>query len=390
MTITIEWATGIISVLKVDMELVQSVPTVIYKLDLNVFRLALKDLEDDPAGMGFQKTHDHNTTITIGGVTLARVINILPPYTVTFEDDQYAVNLINANSNVADRTNVNQVSVRSANSAGLITSDGIEALEYERGVHIDVANGTTGTLYPRGTHRLPVNNLADAQLIASVRGFRILYIMGTLTLGASDDVGGYILVGMSPIDSEVIVTSGCSTEMTEFRKMVLSGGLDGEVMIREDCHIRDLTGLEGHLHGCILKGNIVLAGSEDIDMIDCASGVPGGGTPVIDMGGDGPGLGLRAYAGGIKLINKSGSASVSVDFVSGQLKLANTVTDGTIVVRGAGWISEPYQTGTTIIRDNGLINPGLVWDELTADHEDIGSTGEALGTLKGRKLVPSP
>jgi len=42
---------------------------------------------------------------------------------VTFEDGSYAVNLVGANSNISDITNLNSVSVRAANSAGLIDSD---------------------------------------------------------------------------------------------------------------------------------------------------------------------------------------------------------------------------------------------------------------------------
>jgi hypothetical protein len=100
--------------------LVQASPTEIRELDLNAFRLKLKDLEDSPEGMPYLDTHRHNTSVTLGGVTFARLIEIINDYTITFEDGQYAVNLVGANSNVGDRVNVNQVSVRSANSAGLI------------------------------------------------------------------------------------------------------------------------------------------------------------------------------------------------------------------------------------------------------------------------------
>lgn len=100
------------------MTLIQASPE-IRQLDLDVFRLALKNLEDNEDGQIFIDTHRHNTSVAIGGLTLARVIEIINGYTVTFEDGQYAVNLVGANSNVADVTNVNQVSVRSANSAGL-------------------------------------------------------------------------------------------------------------------------------------------------------------------------------------------------------------------------------------------------------------------------------
>lgn len=119
MAISIDWATLEIIVPKADLTLVQTSPFEVRSLDLDVFRLALKDIEDSSDGMAFTRTHNHNTTINLGGVILARVIEILEPYTVTFEDGQYAVNLLGANSNVGDKVNVNQVSIRSANSAGL-------------------------------------------------------------------------------------------------------------------------------------------------------------------------------------------------------------------------------------------------------------------------------
>jgi len=92
----------------------------IYELDLDQFRLDLKSLEDDEEGMPFLDTHRHNTEVTLGGITLARVIEFINGYTVTFEDGQYAVNAVGANSNIADVMNVNQVSLRTFNSAGLI------------------------------------------------------------------------------------------------------------------------------------------------------------------------------------------------------------------------------------------------------------------------------
>ena len=118
--IYVDWANRVIYVPKQITSLVQASPTEIRELNLNDFRLTLKDLEDSPEGMPYIDTHRHNTTVTLGGVTFARLIEIINDYTITFEDGQYAVNLVGANSNVGDRVNVNQVSVRSANSAGLI------------------------------------------------------------------------------------------------------------------------------------------------------------------------------------------------------------------------------------------------------------------------------
>jgi hypothetical protein len=119
MAIAIDWGPRVIHVPKADMTLVQSTPIEMRELDLDEFRMALKDLEDGEEGMAFPDTHRHETESAIGGITYARKIEIINGYTVTFEDGQYVVNLVGANSNVIDRMNPNNVSARSANSAGL-------------------------------------------------------------------------------------------------------------------------------------------------------------------------------------------------------------------------------------------------------------------------------
>ena len=99
------------------MPLIQSSPE-IRELDVDAFRLTLRNMEDDPDGRPWPRTHDHNTTITIAGVTYARSVEIIDPYFVTFEDGQYVVNLIGANNNVFTQRTFNSVSVNPSNSAG--------------------------------------------------------------------------------------------------------------------------------------------------------------------------------------------------------------------------------------------------------------------------------
>lgn len=118
MSIAIDWPTGVISVPQADLT---SLGGGVYELDLETFRLALRALEATDDGMFFPPTHVHNPPVDIGGTTLAQVVLLINGYTVTFEDDQYAVNIVGGNSNVAPNVNVNQVSVRPGNSAGLIT-----------------------------------------------------------------------------------------------------------------------------------------------------------------------------------------------------------------------------------------------------------------------------
>ena len=124
MAISINWNTKVIMVPRADLTLIQSNPKEIREMDVDWFRLELKNIEDSDEGITQLDTHRHNTTVELGGLTLARVVEIINGYTVTFEDGQYAVNLVGANNNISDVTNVNQVSVRASNSAGMVVVEG--------------------------------------------------------------------------------------------------------------------------------------------------------------------------------------------------------------------------------------------------------------------------
>ena len=97
----------------------------VYELDVNQFRLDLKDLEDEADGIVLLDTHRHNTQVTVGGVTLARVVEIINGYTVTFQDtgSPYSVKCVGANHNISDVKNVNQVSLIVGNTAGMVVTD---------------------------------------------------------------------------------------------------------------------------------------------------------------------------------------------------------------------------------------------------------------------------
>jgi hypothetical protein len=187
MAITINWPTGVITVPKADMTLIQSIPIEIRELNLNTFRLTLKDLEDDAEGQPWPTTHNHNTAVTVGGVTLARVVEIINGYTVTFEDGSYAVNLVGANSNLADVVNLNSVSVRSANSAGLVNLQGLDAIRFQveslRDTHqgfgsvyyYDPINGNDGN--PGNEPSAPVRTFAAALSLCSSGRGDVIYIL---------------------------------------------------------------------------------------------------------------------------------------------------------------------------------------------------------------------
>jgi hypothetical protein len=96
----------------------------LYELDVNEFRLALKDIEDSEEGMSFPDTHRHNTEAILSGTTYARQLEIINEYTVTFENGNYSVKCVGANHNIGDVKNYNSVSLIIGNSAGMVVGGG--------------------------------------------------------------------------------------------------------------------------------------------------------------------------------------------------------------------------------------------------------------------------
>lgn len=119
MAISIDPLTYIIFIPRADLSLIGGT---LYSMDTNAFRLELKAWEDDPEGIVHPKTHNHNTEVTIVGTTYYRTIEIIPPYSITFEDGQYSVILQGSNNNIWDVQNgilnQNQVQVIPTNTAG--------------------------------------------------------------------------------------------------------------------------------------------------------------------------------------------------------------------------------------------------------------------------------
>ena len=381
MAITIDWPTGVINIPKADMTLLQSTPTEIRQLNLDTFRLILKDLEDGEEGMPWPKTHNHNTTVTVGGVTLARVVELINGYTVTFEDGQYAVNLVGANSNVGDKVNVNQVSVRSANSAGLQDLSTILSSAYNGEVCVDPNSPNAGTDVPVGTRGTPVNNLADAKLIAEKENAHNIRILRSMTIENVDFSDGYRFVTDSPVTEQLTLAPSANVRNCDFEFCNIQGTLDGNNIYRQ-CVLGDVSFTSGFVFQCSLNGTITLEPGALLGALDCFSNtLAGQASPVIDFNGSGQLL-LRNYAGVIDLINHtddSGDGDVCIDMSSGRVFVRSSCTAGLFPIRGVAEVTDE-STGTCDVRDltvNGKI-----------DTTDTSLNIINEGVQKASKLIP--
>jgi len=373
MAITIDWGTQVINVPRADMVLVQSVPTEIRQLDLDAFRQTLNDLQDDPEGMPFPTTHNHVQPITVGGVTLARIIEIINGYTVTFEDGQYAVNLVGANSNVGDVTNVNQVSIRSANSAGLTFSDQINQQSFAGFVWIDTINGLPGIQFPRGTTTDPVSNWPDADAIADGLNLENFKLRHTLVMPVAENLDTYTIEGLNTVDS-VVVLQGGSTDSLSLSNLSVTGDFGTGYTILRQCVLGTITEFEGGAFECVVNGNITLtaspAGISDISFMNCVSGFPGNVTFVLDCNATTRDIQFRNWSGGMVIQNFSGGNSMSVDVSQGKVTIDASCTAGQILVRGVAQVIDNSGPGCDVVLDGtvtNLVAAGTITDQDKAD-----------------------
>ncbi len=141
MSISVNWGTRVISV---PQSYLTALGGDLYELDVDQFRLDLKDLEDGEEGIPFPDTHRHNTQVTLSGVTYARTFEIINSYTVTFESGAYKVTCVGANHNVADVMNYSGVAIIIGNAAGLIVAEtGVSGLtQAESDALININNKT--------------------------------------------------------------------------------------------------------------------------------------------------------------------------------------------------------------------------------------------------------
>jgi len=386
MAITIDYTTRVISIPKADMTLVQSTPNEVRELDTNQFRLTLKDIEDDIGGIPFVDTHVHFTEVSIGGVVYARLVQIINGYTVTFEDGQYIVNLVGSNNNILDVTNLNQVSVRPSNAAGLISNSAIEYSSFNGGVTIDVVNGAAGTVYNIGTPQNPVNNLADALLIAEVRGFDTLIFKSDFTFESGDDVTLYTLRGVSQAGTTLTFNSGCITAGCNIELATVQGTLVSPQSFH-DCTFLNITGGTVGAVGtmeverCVFDGTITLSASleGEINLVNCISGIPGTTDPIFDVNGADVDVVIRNYSGGMDIRNVTQSTTdISIDMHSGHVTLASTCTAGTIIVRGRGKLTD--NSGGAVVDANHFIT-GDKFTDIKHSVQSLKGFGRAFGSV---------
>lgn len=251
-----------------------------------------------------------------------------------------------------------QVVKTSSSSATLLDQENQQAAVYNGVVAWDPTSSNSGTNFPTGTREFPVNNLADAQLIADSRGLYTVAVMSDATIATEDMSKGYLFRGDSISTVTLTINSAADVSNCTFENFNINGATFDPGVTIQGCHaLQGFTFVGMTFNLCLLDGVFVNAGTDQVNVLDCWSGDPGSGAgryPIFDLANLDADLVVRGWEGGLAIRNVDDSgAELSFDYSSGRLVLESSCIAGTFAVRGICDLDD-QSTGSAVVYNDTL------------------------------------
>lgn len=255
-----------------------------------------------------------------------------------------------------------------------------EAAQYSKAVYLDSVNGRAGITDPIGLERDPVDNLADALIIAGKRGTNRIFIVNDFTFTSSVNITGYEFLGSDNQTTVLTFEPGAILAYCEFHNFRMTGDIAGMIEL-SDCVLTDLGSIGVVpssqtliVRRCEFNGNITFPAnySGTVVVIDSYTGLSGGSYAVLDYGGSNANLVMRGYMGQVELKNVTQGNRLDITMAGGEIELDSSVTSADIHFTGTGLLidhstheeilSGTWNTGVTV--DNESTSPGTVTDKV--------------------------
>lgn len=267
-----------------------------------------------------------------------------------------------------------QVLKTSSSSATTQELEDIQYSSFNGAIHIDMNAGVSGTAFPIGTPRRPVNNLADALLINIEREFDEFEIIGDFTLANGESLSGFKIRGKGVTynvkKTAITLEAGCSTSQTEYHDCHITGDQGGESIYR-DCLIEDLVDSHCSYHRCGFVGTITMPGGGGFDthtkdVIDCHTGRT---NFTWDMNAISMDFRFVRFSGDITFSNgTSATSTVELHMQGGTVTIDASCTASTFNISGDGTI---INNSTATVNDNGTYTKLLeLWQRLGLDPDN--------------------
>lgn len=283
-----------------------------------------------------------------------------------------------------------QILKTGSSSATDRNSQDIEYASFDGGVSVNLSSPYSGTSFPVGTKRQPVNNFSDALDILNYRGFSKIYLGSasreTFIIDSGLDFENICFCGESPEKTQIEIMDSTNVYGCSFSCVTISGILDGYCTIA-DSVINNIILFSGCINHSGLCGLISLGDNIQSSIIDCFDYIAGSDSPIIDMGGSGQALVLSNYSGNIGIINKTGNDSISIGLDSGCVALGSTVTNGEIIISGIGALID-NSVGANV--DSTNLIEGIKIQKIAYNDEICLDTIDGTpGTVFGKNGLPT-
>jgi len=206
-----------------------------------------------------------------------------------------------------------------------------EDLAYGGIIHIDTGSSYSGSTFPVGTESKPVNNLADAVAIGIDRGIRTFHLDSDLVLDRP--MNGYVFDGSGKaMDLNNQMTNGST-----FKALEVTGTQNSFFSMFIGCRFKNFTNFAGMMQACFFTTTTPMSLRSGISsvMSDCRSAIAGTSSPVFDYGNGNIDLSVRAYSGGLRIINSDDADNTTtLEYIAGKFNFEETNTAGLFEVRG--------------------------------------------------------
>jgi len=241
----------------------------------------------------------------------------------------------------------------------------IEYASFNGGATIDFVNGVAGTDGKKGNQQNPVNNLADAKAIIAARGLpKTLFVIGNFTMGETDSVAGYTVIGEDPSSTLFTLTAGNSTIAAKLHNLTITGTCGGR-MDMTNCHLKNIVGLcasggDANIVDSMLMGSIQFKNIADrtFNFVSCY-GPSGADALTVDCNGCMADVNFVDWTGTITVENiNHADCNWSFNIDSGHLTLGNSVLLAAIIaVSGTAKFTNNTSLPLSVLDTSGLQRP---------------------------------
>lgn len=250
------------------------------------------------------------------------------------------------------------------NDSGLVNRI---ADEYNKKVIIDTASSYTGTTYPTGTLKEPVNNVGDALAIMDRYSLEILHLHSDVTFIAGMDISKKVMEAHKSRSLTITIGSGVITEDAEFSYLEVTG-VSGCDVIFNNCLINNLTEMCGSFEDCYFDGNNTCRDDlgNHVHILNSRAWDRIGTT--IDVGQ--AMVTVQGWVSHLILAGKYGTNQVNINSLMSNVTINSDCIEGVINLSGTGYVVDNSSVGCTVLTDK--LNNKQMQADTIIDYDLVG------------------